>query len=516
MRNRKVLFLLFGIFLAVIGFHSRVCIAATQTNNHPQISENYLDSAIVEGDLRIVRAALERGYSVNYRIGNIDSPTLLIEAAGFGYPGIVQFLLAHDAAVNAHTTTGETALWQAANADLADNDDGVNIALGHPTPPAVLEAGRKRIAANYAKIIRLLLDHGANPNTPDNNGVTPLDVACYRNRIAGVEALLNSHADLNHRDDFGKTPVEWASYNGYPEIVKMLLAHGAHVDAKRGLPGEKQRKLDEALDNAINRHSISAIKLLLSRGADSNCSLRLYPDLNALDHMEMMQLITPLFLSANSPLITRMLLAKGADPNKCDDNKYTPLMAAVGSNYVQATPFPVAPEVAQILIEHGANVNARDATSLLTGDDGKTALMQTHNETCLHLLIAHGADINARNAEGRTALIMATDQTWGEGSMAACDAPWVQVLLRHGAKVNIQDANGNTALMLLAAQGEYGYYNRGEPELLAHLLLANSANLNIRNKRGRTVWQIAKDRGAKTLLNQLRRHVRYVTKQKQH
>jgi hypothetical protein len=49
MRNRKVLFLLFGIFLAAIGFtHSRVCIAATQTNSHPPINENYLDGAIID------------------------------------------------------------------------------------------------------------------------------------------------------------------------------------------------------------------------------------------------------------------------------------------------------------------------------------------------------------------------------------------------------------------------------------------------------------------------------------
>jgi len=170
--------------------------------------------------------------------------------------------------------------------------------------------------------------------------------------------------------------------------------------------------------------------------------------------------------------------------------------APISENYLDDG-IVVVPEVAQILIEHGANVNARD------GDEGKTAMMQTHNEVCLHLLIAHGADINAHNAKGRTALIMATDQTWGEGSMDACDAPWVQVLLRHGAKVNIQDANGNTALMLLAAQGEYGYYNEGDPKLSAHLLLTHGANLNIRNKRGRTVWQIAKNRGAKTLLNQL-------------
>ena len=503
MQNRKVFFLLFGILIAAIGFFQpRVCIAATQTHGHsqtikkaPPISENYLDSAMVEGDLRIVRAALNRGYPVNYRLGSIDSPTLLIEAAGYGHLSIVQFLLAHGATVNARAKTGETALWQAANADLSDDiDSGGTFPLVQPVQNAL-----------YAKIIRLLLNHGADPNIPDVHGVTPLAIACYRNRSAEVSALLTGSIDLNRRDDFGKTAIEWASYNGYPQIVKLLLAHGAHVDEKRGLPGEKQRKLDESLFNAIHHHNIKAINMLLSCGADPNCSLREYFELD--DHMEMIQLITPLFLSGNSPLITRMLLVKGADPNKRGYDGSTPLMVAVGTDAIQISAFPVVPEVTQMLIDHGAKINTRDS-------DGKTALMQTHDEKCLHLLLAHGADINAHDPHGRTPLIMATDQTWGEGDAAACDAPWVRVLLQHGAKVNIQDANGNTALMLLAAQGEYGYYNNGDPELLAHLLLAHGANLNIRNKRGRTVWQIAKDSGAKTLLEHLHRYVHYVARQK--
>lgn len=461
----------------------RPCAASPQKHIHPpavthppKISADRLNSAITEGDIRIMRAALDQGK-------HLDFSSLLIYGAGFGHPSIVQFALEHGSAANVRAQNGETPLWQAADADLGDDT----------------ELGWETVQANYAKIIRLLLDHGADPNIPDSNGVTPLDIACYRNRISAVKALLNSHADLNYRDDFGKTPIEWASYYSYPEIVKMLLAHGAHVDAKRGLPEKKQLELDRSLDNAITEHNITEVKHLLSRGADPNCSL---PFVEDLDHMEMAQLITPLFLSANSPLITRLLLAKGADPNKCDDSKYTPLMAAVGSNYVQVTPFPVVPEVAQILIHHGAKVNTRDVNA--QSDDDKTALMQTQNEACLHLLLAHGADINARNAEGRTALIMATDQTWGEGDAAACDAPWVRVLLRHDAKVNLQDANGNTALMLLAAQGEYGYYNSGNPDSLADMLLAHGAGLNIRNKNGHTVWQIARHSGAKSLLRQLR------------
>ena len=71
------------------------------------------------------------------------------------------------------------------------------------------------------------------------------------------------------------------------------------------------------------------------------------------------------------------------------------------------------------------------------------------------------ADINARDNSGRTALIGATGHTRGEGDAAACDAPWARVLLEYEANPNRRDKDGDTVLMLLAAQGEYGYYQKG-------------------------------------------------------
>jgi hypothetical protein len=79
MRNRKILFLLFGIFLAAIGFaHSRVCIAATQTNSHQQISEDYLSDAIANGDIRIVRAALNQNKHLDMTRVLINGSTAIL------------------------------------------------------------------------------------------------------------------------------------------------------------------------------------------------------------------------------------------------------------------------------------------------------------------------------------------------------------------------------------------------------------------------------------------------------
>ena len=60
-------------------------------------------------------------------------------------------------------------------------------------------------------------------------------------------------------------------------------------------------------------------------------------------------------------------------------------------------------DIAELLIQHGANVNA-------TTPDGKTALMfaaMFNQLAVVDCLLAHGADIEARTDDGKTALMLA-------------------------------------------------------------------------------------------------------------
>ena len=46
-----------------------------------------------------------------------------------------------------------------------------------------------------------------------------------------VRSLLKKCADVNAKNERGETPIHWVAYKGNREIVKLLLTHGAHLNA---------------------------------------------------------------------------------------------------------------------------------------------------------------------------------------------------------------------------------------------------------------------------------------------
>jgi ankyrin repeat protein len=76
---------------------------------------------------------------------------------------------------------------------------------------------------------KMLLDKGANPNIVERTeGQTPLHRVAVRGRKKAVAEMLLAHgADMNTRDWYGKTPLSLAKENGHAEIVELLRKHGA-------------------------------------------------------------------------------------------------------------------------------------------------------------------------------------------------------------------------------------------------------------------------------------------------
>ena len=86
------------------------------------------------------------------------------------------------------------------------------------------------IARRDAERVKLFLGLGANVNSKDVEGDTPLHQAVERNDLKVAEILLQNGANINARDKVGRTPLHDAASHGYPEIAKFLLQYGAKVN----------------------------------------------------------------------------------------------------------------------------------------------------------------------------------------------------------------------------------------------------------------------------------------------
>jgi hypothetical protein len=80
--------------------------------------------------------------------------------------------------------------------------------------------------------VRELLDKGADVNTRDEFGCTPLRLAATIGNIDIVKFLVERGADADAKDKFGFTPLHCAASNGHLDIVKFLVERGVDVNAR--------------------------------------------------------------------------------------------------------------------------------------------------------------------------------------------------------------------------------------------------------------------------------------------
>jgi len=162
------------------------------------------------------------------------------------------------------------------------------------------------------RMMKLLLDAGANPNIQDKWKQTPLIMCASDHDWDGFSLLMDKKADFNLATPHGGTALHYAAGHGDLAMVKALVASGADVNR----PGEKNGATPLMVACRDWAHSY-IVGPLLAGGADVNA--RDKDGRTALHHA-----VDPLL---NIPLV-ELLLEKGANAALADNNGVTPIAQA--------------------------------------------------------------------------------------------------------------------------------------------------------------------------------------------
>ena len=96
--------------------------------------------------------------------------------------------------------------------------------------------------------MKLLLEKGADVESKDSYGQTPLWWAAGNGHEVVVKLLLEKGANVESKDSYSQTPLSWAARKGRETIVKLLLEQRADVESKTDMAGYRYHGLQGAED----------------------------------------------------------------------------------------------------------------------------------------------------------------------------------------------------------------------------------------------------------------------------
>jgi len=478
------------------------------------------------------------------------------DASMNGDRAALRALLAQKKDVNEAQQDGATAIqWAAYRNDLEMADlliaAGANVKLANQdgTTPLWLAAEN-----GSAPMVEKLIQAGADPNERRPNGETPLMMLARNGNVAALKVLLDHKADVNLQEKLrGTTALMWAVEQLHPEAVALLIEHGADVNAATAADTRNSRL---NIAPTVEQRAAQDVNFGRPRrgrggaGAAAGAAGNTTPGGNPADAQSFDDFaaffrepqtkdgggLTPLVYAARegclecarilldrganinqvtnygwTPLLTATqnrhyklagyLLEHGANPNLPNKGGWTPLYLATDNRNIESGDYPVRKpdmdhlDYIKLLIDKGANVNARicgvqstdkdckgDTTETRTNftmqwlyEDGATPFLraaQSGDTVLMKVLLEHGADPKIPTAHNDTALAVAAGIGWVEGvtfewsPQESIEA--VKMCLDLGIDPNVADDQGRTAL--------HGAAHKGRLEII-QLLVDRGANL---------------------------------------
>ncbi|MCX6877442.1 MAG: ankyrin repeat domain-containing protein [Verrucomicrobia bacterium] len=467
-----------------------------------------IHDAVRTGDAATVARLLKKDPKLVNLPDEEHAATPLYHAVDTGNLELVKALLKSGAKVKVKTADGMTPMLRAAMNTSPEGIDGMPQVLApifrdgpeaaRTRPREALKAfhkslvlGREEEASRLA-ILRLLVERGGSVSDPmADTKWTPLHAAVGFPNIKAVEYLLEQRADPEATSALGVRPLHHAAAMGNPEVVKVLIAHMADVNAAQVPLGTRP------LHFAVFGGNVATIRLLLDHGAEVNAVdnngqpalhaatwsdeiFNLLLERGANPKLEQSDGTTTLHKACqegSSTLVTK-LLQLHPDLEACDEDYFTPLLNAAEAGRV---------DLLKLLVAAGANLKA-------TQKDGRNALHLAANAAspeAVRFLLEQKLRVNESSDFGETALMIAA----GAGQLES-----VTLLLRAGATVGGVDRRTGMTPLMLTALG-----NRRPPTVIgpddrsvrnpdrafdylkiAELLLAGGVDLQARDCEGQT------------------------------
>ncbi len=359
------------------------------------------------------------------------------------------------------------------------------------------------IKGNIQMIERLLL-YGAEIDTRDNEGKTPLIQAIDNIQYSAAGLLVKSHADIFIADNSGKSTADYSVEKGLSAMEQIVSDENKdnlndqglgliHMAAQKGIyqlvdfliekevnvnkrTEEGKLALDYSLENKMDLDFAKVSASLITAGSsrskytDFNYIYTVFQlsDFNIRDEYGK----TPLHKAAElgHEGFVRYFLQNEASLDIRDKPGNTPLHEAVRSGYIN---------IVKLLLHAGANVNAEDFNE---NTPLHVSLSVEKNSDIAELLIDEGADVNSKNSFGNTPLHL-TVSLQESKDMA-------EILIENGAFIDSRNKSGNTPLMLSVDK---------EHKDIALLLIRMGADIYAVNIDQKTPVELALDKGPEVI-----------------
>ncbi|EAY02930.1 hypothetical protein TVAG_040800 [Trichomonas vaginalis G3] len=283
-----------------------------------------------------------------------------------------------------------------------------------------------------------------------------LDLCCFYGAVGCYKFLRTKYNFM-----IGETSLHCAFLGGKPDIMNECL---------------KVIKPDQAcMEYAIMSHNIDFVSFLMNEyrlKIDLNWCCK-YKNLQAfLVYLDYTQDITNCFLYSpcfNIPALCEYFMSHGFDIRTKNEN---------GSTVMHFASYFNCKDILGFLISHGGKVNEKSNYK-------KTLLHLAAKNNCMEvikLLISHGARVNAKDLNRYTPLHYAIENNNKDA---------VEYLVNHGASLDGKTVS-KTALHIAVLNGSID---------MVEFLLSLGADINIKDKKGRTVLWIAAQKNSQRLID---------------